>query len=239
MARYSKVPAAVAKPAFVEALTRGATVAEAAREAGATLFALYRWRGLDPGFDLAWREAAEASRGWVAKARPGRPLRAVRTKRRVRFDGAARQSYLAVLALTCNSDEAARQAGFHPSTVRRHLRRDPALAAAARAALERGHERLEQLLAAERAKAGARMEEVLDSAFDLVAPPADEDRLERILSGYARPDGRIAPRSVSAPKRRRKWSFDEAIALLERRLRWMGVEIGESDDEADGGAEVW
>ncbi|MFL6846453.1 MAG: hypothetical protein ACJ8ER_16420 [Allosphingosinicella sp.] len=239
MARYSKVPAAVAKPAFVAALARGATVAEAAREAGATLFALYRWRGLDPDFDLAWREAAEGSRGWVAKARPGRPYRAVRTKRRVRFAGAARQWYLAVLALTCNSDEAARQAGFHPSTVRRNARRDPAFAAERQAALEQGYARLERLLAAQRATAAARMEEVLDSASDAETPPADDETLERILSRYTRPDGRIAPGCVSPEKRRRRWSFDEAIALLERRLRWMGVEIRETGDEEDDGAEVW
>jgi hypothetical protein len=202
MARYSKVPAPLAKLAFLAALRRGALVVEAAAEAGVAVGSFYRWRRSDPAFDAEWSAAAAAS-SWAYEKRPGEAARLVRTKRRVRFAGGPRPTFLAGLAQTCSTEDSARRAGVHPATVRRHARRDPAFARDCREALETGYAALELRLEAE--QEAARRRPLAEIAEEAGPAPDFDEAFERLLR-------------LERPRPRRQ-GRDEMIATLERRLR--------------------
>ncbi|HET9639887.1 MAG TPA: hypothetical protein VFP12_11845 [Allosphingosinicella sp.] len=210
------------RAAFLAALRGGALVEAAAAEVGVRPGTLYRRRRRDPGFDAEWTAAAEASQRWEYRKAPGAKARLVRTKRRLRFGGARRAAYLAELARTCNSSDSARWAGVDPTTICRHLRRDPGFARDCAAALAMGYAALELRLAEEQAAARRRLD------WRAIEPTGrmtgDFDEGMRLLARWTRPDGSIGPRFVSRGRQRR-WSFEEAIVLLERRLRGLGIKI--------------
>jgi hypothetical protein len=209
---------------FVAALRGGALVVAAAASVGVPVATLYRLRKRDPAFASAWATAAEASAGWVIERRPGAKARLVRAKRRLRFAGKRREAFLAGLEQSCNSRDSAEAALVDPGTICRHIRRDPGFAGDHEAALERGYGRLERLAVEERAAERSRPGRIVPPPD--ARPPAGFDAQMRLLRCWRRRDGSLGPRRVGRPSLRR-WSFEEAMALLGRRLRGLGV-IGRS-----------
>lgn len=220
--------------AFLAELRGGALVAAAAARVGAALSTLYALRKRDRVFDLAWGSAAELSVGWTWDEAAARKVRPAGAKRRLRFGGRRREAFLRVLERDCSTNGAARETGVHPSTVRRHLSRDRGFAGAAAEALRRGYQGLDREL-----KAGRLAMEARIRSGDLrwtIEPKGeispDPDRQLLLVARYERTDGTIGRREVSRG-RRRPMAFEEAIRLLDRKLRWMGlVPVGEGGGPA-------
>jgi hypothetical protein len=228
MPRYSKTLTAAAQAAFLAALQGGAKVVEAAAAAGVGVSGLYCRRRRDPAFDWAWSEAAATSwhEEWREPPAGGPPV-LVRTARRGRFSAEMKAEFLGLLEKSCNTRESAREAAVHPSTVYRHLKRDPEFASANAAALKRGYAALER----ESAEARAAMEARIASGelgWEIVPRgriTSDFDRQMLLLARYDRKDGSLGRRTVRHGHMRSA-SFEEAIVLLDRRLRWMGARPG-------------
>ena len=222
-----RVPDARQRREFVRALLGGATVTEAARAAGVSLCALYGARARDAGFAADWDNAAARS-AWAERpaAEPGAAPRFVQ-RRRPRFAGWRRRTFLDTLELSANTAESARAAGVSKRTVHKHLARDADLARANAAALARAYAGLERRLAREQAESAARWR-----AHGIVPtgePTADFDEALRLLARWERPDGTLGRREK--PGRRRVYSFEEAIAALEKKMRALGIAIA---DDAPG-----
>lgn len=190
--------------AFVAALRGGALVEAAARRAGVAISTLYWRRKRDPLFAAAWDLAVALSAG-----APGR---------RLRFGAARRRRFLASFERSCNLLWACEEAGVHPATVYRHIERDPGFERRCRAALARGVARLERELAAERKARTARW--ARHEIVPIGRPTADFDETMKLLARWGRPDGTIGPRRVRHGWQK-SWSFEDAIALLAKRLRAM------------------
>ena len=119
--------------------------------------------------------------------------------------------------------------GVDPSTIYRHLRRDPGFAGEQRSALDRGYERLAARLEAEAETVRRRW-----AARPLVPTgsfPEDFDEAFRLLRRWDRP-ARTRVRRGERPRGRAP-TFDEEVALLERKLRHA---FGIPDPVAPGGA---
>ena len=221
MPRYSKALTPAAQAAFLAALEGGALVGAAARAVGVAVSSLYCRRGRDPAFAAAWEAAvAKSTRPVLLPPRRGRLLRFGKT-RRTRFCARRRAAFLAALEKSCNTTDSAEAAGVHVSTVHRRVARDPAFAAACAAALARGYMWLEGELARQRAAAAARPHRLEPTG----APPADFDLAMKLLARWTRPDGSIGRRHVRQGRMRR-WPFEQAMAALDKRLRWLGVRRG-------------
>jgi hypothetical protein len=149
--------------AFLAELRRGTLVVAAAARVGMTVSTLYNRRRRDPAFDSAWTAAAEAGFGWRWDPERRCRVRAPGCRRRLRFGAARQAAFLDWLECTCNSSDSAWRAGFHPSTIVQALRRDPELARANQAALERGCVRLEREVALERQRSVERLNDFLES----------------------------------------------------------------------------
>lgn len=206
--------------AFLAALRDGAGVAGAAASVGVGLGTLYRRRRRDPLFDLAWSSAAELSSPWRWEEAAGRRARAAGAVRRLRFGERRRSAFLAALERCCNLVEAAALTGVSPSTVRRHLKSDPGFAGACAAALGRGFESLTAEWEARPAAVAGRLRARLEPRGEI---KGDFDRLMRLLARYERPDGTIGTRRVRFLRKRQPMSFEEAILLVARKMRWMGL----------------
>jgi hypothetical protein len=214
-------PAARAR--FAEGLGRGLSLADAAKAGGCALASFYSWRRRDPAFAEDWEAAVEESAWPVPEgeeaARSGEPAK----RRRLRLSGRRRRVYLETLELDCHGEQSARAAGVDRGTPGRLARRDPGFAEQCSEALERGYQRLGEELAAERAVAvRPRAWRELDIPPD--RPERDFDTQIRLLVRWGRPDGSVGPRQYRRP-RGRKWTFDEAIAQLARRLRALGIRV--------------
>lgn len=231
MARFSRTLTPAVQAAFLEALRGGALVRAAAESAGVALSSLYCRRRLDPLFDLAWSFAAEASPGWAWDEQAGRKARAAGSKRRLRFAGRRRAAFLAALERECNANGAARESGVNCATVRRHLRRDPDFARDAGEALRRGYDALGRKAEAafEAREARIASGELKWEIEPLGWPTGDFDEQMRLMARYERPDGTLGPRRVRHG-RMRHMSFEAAIVLLYRRMRWMGMVDGEAGE---------
>ena len=190
--------------AFVAAVRGGALVEAAARAAGVAISTLYWRRKRDPLFASAWDLAVALSAG-----APGR---------RLRFGAGRRRRFLASFERSCNLLWACAETKVAPATVYRQIERDPGFERGCRAALARGVARLERELAAERAARARRWASYeIEPAGEMTK---DFDEAMKLLARWDRPDGTIGPRRVRHGRQKR-WSFDEAIALLAKRLRAM------------------
>ena len=210
MARTSKTLTPASQAAFLSALREGALVAAAARGVGVAVSTLYWRRKRDPLFASAWDMAARLSAG-----APGR---------RLRFGAGRRRRFLAAFEGSCNMLWACEEAGVHPATVYRHIGRDGGFERDCRRALARGYHYLEGELAAERAARARRW-----ARYDIVPTgevTQDFDEGMKLLARWERPDGSIGPRRVGYG-RMKSWSFEEAIALLAKRLRAMEPRWGD------------
>jgi hypothetical protein len=197
--------------AFLAALERGAKVRAAAKAAGFADTTFYHRRRRDPDLAEAWDEAVERSA--ERRPRPGSQ------RRRTRFCGWRRDCFLEMLALTCNTTEAAEAAGVHRSAVYRRIGRDPGFAREAAAALARGYARLEAQAARQHEAAAARPNRPIVPAG---RPTQDFDLAIRLMARWERPDGSLGPRFVSRGRLKR-WTFDRAIEALAKRMRGLGI----------------
>ena len=230
---------------MLAALREGRRLDEVAAGYGVTLQAFYVARRRDPLFAAAWADAhalsAEAERRpsaerGVAGAAGGEGLIASnnrrvmqrRKMRHVRFDARRKGVFLAGFERSCDVIAAAAAAGVCVRTVYYHLRRDPAFAEAFQAALEEGYERLEAESVRLRLEAQARLRSAREAAEAAGAPlPLAEegvefDRAMKLLARWDRQSGRLGRREVGHGRQRR-WTFEEAIAALDRKLRNLGL----------------
>jgi hypothetical protein len=226
-----------AKARALAALRAGATRAQAAAAAGFPLKSLYGARRRDPVFSLAWAWAIElaavderggalarggARRGGGAAARivpqVGRLLQR-RRMRWVRFTEARQQIFLDHFAGTADAGAAADAAGVSYHTVRAHYRRNPEFAAAWHEALRLAYATLE----AEAVRQRLEIQQRLQGSLAPTGEAALEfERVMKLLARWDRREGRIGPRERQ-PGGERRWTFDEAIATLDKRLRDLGV----------------
>jgi hypothetical protein len=222
-----------AKLRFVQALREGRPRAEAAAEAGFSAAAFYYARERDALFRNAWAWALELSAADArAACAPPAALapdeliapnanRALqrRTVRRRRFDDARKRIFLDHFAGTADAHAAAAAAGVGYSTIVQHRRSDTEFGAACEEALAIAYAALEAEAVRQRLEAQRRLREGISPAGEITK---EFDRVLQLLARYRRPDGRIALRTVG-PGRERRWSFDEAIVALDKRLRALGV----------------
>ena len=178
-----------------------------------------------------------AERGEVRIASANRRIYQRRRRRNVRFDAQAQAAFLTSFAATCDTTASAEAAGVSESTVTLHCRNDPAFAAAYAQALAEGYAHLEveavrlQLAAQKRLRAAvdagaAARPERSRGACPACGRAADEDaEFDRIMKLLARHDRkpRRAERGFKPGGRRQRWTFEEAIMLLDKKLRAMGV----------------
>jgi hypothetical protein len=212
---------ALAMGRFIQALRRGEGVEAAAGAAGFALTNFYRRRRKDAEFAAVWTEAMEASDA-PRLIRPGNGRRLqLRKTRQLRFTAKRKDVFLAHFAGTCDLADAAEAAGVSVATVRNHRLKDPEFDAGCEAALEQGYKHLEEEAVSERLAARERLKAGIVPAGEAAA---EFDRQMRLLSQWRRRDGRLGPmaRSREALKR---WSFDEAMALLEKRLKALKIPI--------------
>lgn len=227
-----------AKARFVEALRAGISRDEAAAAEGFSAEAFYGARKRDPLFRSAWIWALELSAveeretrraGELAAAareddicpNNRRPLQR-RRKRGIAFTDARKQRFLDHFAGTADVQAACEAAGIHYSTVYKHRRVDPRFAAG-------WDEALAQAVAALEAEAvRQRLEMQRRAAFE--PHPTGEmaqefERVMKLLARWDRKDGRVGARQVG-PGQQRRWSFEEAIEALDRKLRALGARRG-------------
>jgi hypothetical protein len=233
---------AEAKARFAAALRAGLKRDDAARQAGFTANAFYYARAADPVFALAWAwatdlSADDARAGRAAAARPGPNEAAIapnanrllqrRPVRRARFDDRRKRLFLDHFAGTADVRAAAAAAGVAVSTVTQHRRKDAEFAAAWDEALGVAYADLEAEAVRQRLEAQRDLREGLSPKGEM---PREFDRVMRLLARYDRKDGSIGLRRVSRGRERR-WTFDEAIALLDKKLRALGARHGVAPQE--------
>jgi hypothetical protein len=233
---------AAAKRDFLAGLRAGLKRDEAAKQAGFTANAFYYVRRGDPVFALAWAWAVDLSAADAHAARiagaPFDPEESViapnarrrlqlRPIRRALFDDRRKRIYLDHFAATADARAAAAAAGVAPCTVSAHRRMDSGFAAAEDEALAVAYASLEAEAVRQRLEAQRNLREGLCPTGEI---SQEFDRVIRLLARYERKSGRIGLRAPG-PGRERRMSFDEAIALLDRKLRALGARHGvESGD---------
>lgn len=230
---------AAAKVAMLAALREGRRLDAVAAGYGVTLQAFYRARRRDPLFAAAWRDAhalsAEAERRVGQRGGDGACIvpnnrRALqrRRMRHVRFDAERKGAFLAAFAWSCDLGAAAAEAGVCERTVFNHIRSDPAFAAEFRGALKQGYRWLEAEAVRQRIEAQARLRAAIEEAEEkghkrpLAEEHAEFDRTMKLLARWRRPDGSLGARQSRATRERRM-SFEEAVGLIDRDLRALGL----------------
>jgi len=223
-----------AKVRFVEGLRAGLKRDEAAKQAGFTANAFYHARKADRLFALAWAwatdlSADDARSARAAAARPGpdeaaiapnsRRILQLRPVRRARFDDRRKRLFLDHFAGTADARAAAAAAGVAPCTVTQHRRKDSEFAAGCDEALAVAYASLEAEAVRQRLEAQRNLRDGICPKGEITQ---EFDRVLRLLARYERKSGRIGLRSVG-PGRERRWTFDEAIALLDKKIRALGV----------------
>ncbi|MFN3387791.1 MAG: hypothetical protein ACK40O_02600 [Allosphingosinicella sp.] len=242
-----QVIGAEAKEVFLAAVKLGVSLEGAAGAAGFTIDGLYGARRRDAGFRAAWEEALaysaarERARGHfgVEQACPLCGLSAggdvpatvtpnnqrrlqLRRMRHARFDDARKDIFLSHLAGTADTDAAAAAAGVHRSTAYKHRLRDSRFAARFDEALAWGYMALEEEALRQRLAAQARARREIVPAGEV---STEFERTMALLKRWDRRGGRIGMRAVSHG-RARVWTFEEAIRLLDKKLRAMGARTG-------------
>lgn len=160
-----------------------------------------------------------------------RKLQVAPTRRKL-FGATARAEFLEWFAATCNISLSARKTGFHYRTVLRHWREDEAFGEHCEAALRMGYPRVEEL--ALRAAEVALKRAAAASTKGDRTPPPEHFRMDpmtavqllrehkRHLAGLAGGSGAWA-KPGRPPKR---MSFEEAMGLLDKKLRSFGLRHG-------------
>lgn len=215
-----------AKRVFVRAVQAGARLEAAAAAAGHSLEGFYGLRSRDPVFKRRWAAAmqssGEAERAFVRGNNRRRLQR--RRLRHLRFDTARQEVFLSHFAGCGDAREAAQVAGVDHSTVYNHRRKDPVFAAAFDEALEQCYARLEVEAVRQRLQAQKRLARALDEGVATGEVAEEFERVMKLLDRWDRRNGRIGVRQV-APEKRPALSFDEAMRLLETKLRNLDIPI--------------
>jgi hypothetical protein len=149
----------------------------------------------------------------------------LRRRRRTAFTAERRQKFLDALAYSCNATAAAEHAGVAVTTPYRHRGEDPEFAAAWRAALDAGYDRLEALVL-EHCGAGQALEpaDPERAAAAGTLPAFDFERAMRVLEGYRKVRGgadRARPGRQPGPNATREETnaaLLKAIEAAEKRL---------------------
>jgi hypothetical protein len=210
-----------AKGLFLAGLKRGLSMEDAARNAGYSPGGFWKARRRDPAFDEATLEMLELS-NTPRFVSPGNGRRwQVHRIRRLRFVPWRKQVFLAHFAGTCDLTAAAEAAGVNPSTVHRHLAKDPDFAAAFQAALEQGYPLLEAEALRQRLEAQRLLREGLLPEGEI---PQEFGRILQLLQRWDRRNGRLGPRQV-AHGRRQPMTFEQAIDQLDRYLAALGIPL--------------
>lgn len=226
------------KARFLGLLRAGAGREEAAAAAGFPLGSFYNVRARDPVFRLGWewaldlaaiderggelsRRAAEGHPSDRIAPKNGRLLQ--RQKMRwVKFTPKRQQIYLDHFAGTADSEAAAAAAGVTTHAVRAHARKNPEFEAAEAEALRHAYVKLEAEAVRQRLEAQRRLSEDLEPAGEI----AEEfERVMKLLARFDRRDGRVGRREIGHGSSRR-WTFDEAIRALDRKLNALGIRRG-------------
>jgi hypothetical protein len=162
-----------------------------------------------------------------------------RKLRHVRFDTRRRAVFLTHFRWSCDAVAAAEAAGVCERTVYYHLQRDGAFAGEFQAALEESYVLLEAETVRRRIEAQAQLRAAIEAyeagqgPFPSAATESEFERTMKLLARWdRRHDGRLGMQ-VKRPSASRRWTFEEAIALLDRNLRALGVR---STDPAPPGA---
>lgn len=215
-----------ARRRFAAAVRAGRSLAEAAATGGRSLSYFYKHRRLDPGFEAEWKSAlAESAARERAMIRPnGRRRLQTRRMRQVVFDEERQEIFLNHFAGCCDAREAAAVAGVDHSTVYKHRRKDPVFAAEFDAALDQSYARLRVEAVRARIEAQQRLRKAAEEGIVTGEAAEEFERVIKLLDRWDRRNGQPGMRSIS-PERRRTPSFDEGIALLERKLRHLDIPI--------------
>jgi hypothetical protein len=237
---------AAAKAAFLAGLRRGESREDAAFIAGFSLMGFYNVRARDPAFRAAWTEALATSaaaerrvrayaerdsrleRGELRIASANRRVYQRRWHRTVRFTAERQAIFLAHFAMTCDTTASAAAAGVSESTVTYHCRNDPAFAEAYAQALREGYALLEAEVLRRRLAAQKKLRAAIEAAGSTLPPRlaaeegAEFDRIMKLLARWDRNPRRVDSR-FKPDGRRQRWTFDEAIALLDKKMRALGL----------------
>jgi hypothetical protein len=236
------------KAHFLSELRAGASREAAAAACGFPLASLYNARGRDPLFRFAWEWARDLAaideRGGELALRTaeGETVRIAPHNRRllqrrrmswVRFTERRQQIYLDHFAGTADAEAAAAAAGVSSATVQAHCRKHPEFAALRDETLRFAYAKLEAEAVRQRLEAQRRLRENLQPKGELAQ---EFERVMKLLARYDRRDGRVGPREIGHGRQRR-WTFEEAIEALDKKLRALGVRRGIPDaDAGEGGA---
>lgn len=220
--------------AFVAALEKGAHVIAAAEMAGAAASSFYRLRERCAAFAAAWDEAVAKSSGPMLIAGANKRKLQKRRSRRLRFTRERKEAFLAHFAATCDATASAEAAGVSPDTVSKHLGSDPAFAQGWQAALETGYRLLEAELVAQQRAAQAAYSIAPD--MDAAARAKDFERSIQLLAQWRRKDGSLGRRASPKADGRQRWSFEEALEALEKKLRAFSSRSGKADGASGPGA---
>ena len=217
---------ALAMGQFIQALRRGASVEAAAGKAGFSPRSFYRAKRRDAEFALVWAEALEASDApRLIKPANGRRLQ-LRHTRRLKFTDDKKEVFLSHFAGTCDMATAAEAAGVCTDTVRNHRMKDPEFAARCQAALEQGYATLEEEAVRERIAAAEKLKAGVMPAGEAAA---EFERQMKLLAQWRRRDGSLGPRA-HARETLKRWSFEEAIEALEKRLRALRIPLSGGEE---------
>jgi hypothetical protein len=231
------------KARVVAALRRGASREEVAAEAGFALNSLYNARDRDPLFRLAWEWAMDLYVLYARQAAPlppagdGVPVRIAPQGRRplqrrrmnwVKFNESRQQIFLDHFAATADAGAAADKAGVCIGTVHSHRHRNPEFAAAWREALNHAVALLEAESVRQRLEAQQRLTRNLNPSGEVAL------EFERVMKLLQRWDRRNAAVDTRTPAEAQAWTFEEAIASLDRKLRALGLRTAAGAADAPG-----
>jgi hypothetical protein len=217
----------------VAALKRGATMKGAAREAGFSQGYVHEWRNKAPHFGAACRDALDGREALVVPGSGGREWR-LRKPRRNDFSRRRKRIYLEHFAATGDARASAAAAGVSKGTVSNHKLSDPAFRDGCEQALAEAYATLEALAVRQRLAAMERIDfdpgkEAPPSGLD---PEAEFARTMELLREHKRSRAAMKSASGRPPER---WSFEESMAALEKRLKVLGIRVREDGErEPDG-----
>lgn len=210
---------ALAMGEYVKRLSGGANYEQAAAASGFGERAFRKLRRRDPEFAAMCAEAIERSSGMrFVHAGNKRKLQLQRT-RNTRFTPERQDVFLSHFAVTGNLTEAADKAGVSVSTVDRHRRTDPQFERRVLEALDHAHLKLRADLVAARLEAQRRQLEIGPDS----EPGPEFERAMKLLERWDR--RRRGRAGAAGDGLQARWHFDEAVTLLEKKLRNMGIPI--------------
>lgn len=235
------------KARFLRSLRAGGSREEAAAAAGFTLSSLYNVRPRDSVFRLAWDWAMELAAieeragrlppgaeedgdesGEVRIAPQNGRLLQRRRMRSVAFNEKRQQIFLDHFAGTADARAAAAAAGVGYHTVRAHYRRNPEFAALWDDTLRFAYAMLEAEAVRQRLEAQRRLSENLEPTGEMAR---EFERVMKLLARYDRRGGRVGA-VERAPLASQAWTWDQAIAALDKRLRALGLRSDDSGEDS-------